>query len=91
MADSERFTLKAKPVTYNRAFVELYNWRNCGQVHGIHGMIDLEKMHALTVENPQNLGAYRIIEILLLLRSAHMVPRDQDKFVFYVNNYIDCN
>lgn len=22
-------------------------------------------------------------------RSAHVVPRDQDKFVFYVNNYID--
>ena len=28
-------------------------------------------------------------KISSVLRSAHMVPKDQDKFVFYVNNYID--
>ena len=89
VADPERFTPKGKPVTYTGAFVELYNWRNGGQVHEIHGMIELEKMRASTAENPRNLGAYRIIEISLVLHSAHVVPRDQDKFVFYVNNYID--
>ncbi len=52
-------------------------------------MIELEKMRALIVENPCNLGAHRIIEIWLVLRSAYMVPRDQDKVVFYINNYID--
>ncbi len=52
-------------------------------------MIELEKMRALIAENPHNLGAHRIIEISLILRSAHVVPRDQDKGVFYVNNYID--
>ena len=89
VVDPERFTLKGKPVIYTGAFVELYNWKNRGQVHKIYGMIELEKMHALTAENPRNLNAHRIIEISSVLRSAHMVPRDQDKFVFYVNNYID--
>lgn len=89
VADPERFTLKGKPVTYTGAFVELYNWTNREQVHEIHGMIELEKMRAWTVENPRNLGAYRIIEISSVLRSAHVVPRNQDKVMFYVNNYID--
>ncbi len=46
-------------------------------------------MRASIVENPRNLVAYRIIEISSILRSAYVVPRDQDKVVFYVNNYID--
>ena len=46
-------------------------------------------MRALTAENPCNLDVHWIIEISSVLRSAHMIPRDQDKFVFYVNNYID--
>ena len=29
-----------------------------------------------------------MIEISSVLHNAHMVPRNQDKFVFYVNNYI---
>ena len=52
-------------------------------------MIEFEKMRALTVENSRNLGTYRIIEISSVLYSAHMVPKDQNKFVFYVNHYID--
>ena len=52
-------------------------------------MIELEKMRTSTAENPRNLGAHRIIEISLVLRSAHVVLRDLDKFVFYVNNYIN--
>ena len=89
VADLEWFTPKSKPVIYIGALVELYNWRNYRQIYKIYKMIELEKMHALITENPCNLGAYLIIEISLVLRSAHMVPRDQDKVVFYVNNYID--
>ena len=69
--------------------MELYKWKNRGQVHEIHGMVELDKWHASTAENPRNLGAHRIIEVFLVLRSAHVVPRDQDRMVFYVNNYID--
>ena len=89
MADPERFTPKGKPVTYTGALVELYNWKNRRQVHKIYGMIELEKICVLITKNFRNLGACRIIEIFLILHSAHVVPRDQDKVVFYVNNYID--
>ena len=89
VADPERFTPKSKSVTYTGAFVELYNWRNSGQVYEIYGIIELEKMRALTMENSRNLGAHWIIEISLILCSAHLIPKDQDKFMFYDNNYID--
>ena len=91
MADPEWFTLKGKPVIYTRAFVELYNWRNHKQVHEIYEIIKLEKMRASIAENLRNLGAYWMMKILSILHSAHVVPRDQDKFVFYINNYIDWN
>ena len=87
--DPKRFTAKGKPITYIGAFVKLYKWRNRGQVYEIYGMVELDKWHASTAENPRNLGAHRIIEVSLVLRSAHVVPRDQDRMVFYVNNYID--
>ncbi len=46
-------------------------------------------MHTLIAENPCNLGAYQIVEIALILCNVYVVPRDQDKVVFYVNNYIN--
>ncbi len=52
-------------------------------------MIELEKMCALIAENPRKLNAHWIIEIFSILRSAHIVPRDKNKIVFYINNYID--
>ncbi len=89
VADPKRFTLKNKPVTYTRAFVELYNWRNHGQVYEIHGIIELEKMCASIAKNHRNLIAHQIIEISSILYSAYVVLSNQDKVVFYVNNYID--
>ena len=82
MADPEQFTLKGKPVIYTKAFVKFYNCKNCGQVHEIYGMIELEKMHVLTAKNQRNLDAHRIIKISSVLCSAHIVLRDQDKFMF---------
>ena len=46
-------------------------------------------MRALIAKKPCNLGVYWIIEISLILYSTHFIPKDQDKFVFYVNNYIN--
>ena len=60
-----------------------------GKVYEIHRMIELKKMHVLITENLHYLGAHQIIEISLVLYNAYLVPRDQDKFVFYINNYID--
>ena len=88
IADPEQFSPKSKLVTYIEIFVELYNWKNCGQVHEIK-MVELGKMRTLITKNPCNLSACQIIEIFLVLRSAHMVSKDQNKVVFYINNYID--
>ena len=89
MADPERFTSKDKPITYNGEFFELYRKKNNGQVHKISGIIELEKMCTLTAENPYNFDTHQIIEISLVLCSANMVSKDQNKFVLYNNNYID--
>ena len=40
-------------------------------------------------ENPHNLDAHCIVEISLILRSAYVIPRDQKRIVFHVNNYFD--
>ena len=76
VADPEQFTAKGKPIAYIGAFVELYKWRNRGQVQEIHGMVELDKWHASTAENFRNLGAHHIIKVSSVLRSAHVVPRD---------------
>lgn len=85
----KQFTLKSKPVIYTGTFVELYNRMNHGQVHKIYGIIGLERMCASTIENHRNLSTHHMIEISLVLYSAYIVPKDQDKFVFYINYYID--
>ncbi len=52
-------------------------------------MIKLEKMCTSITKNLCNLSTHRIIEISLVPRSTHMVLKNQDKFVFYINNFID--
>ncbi len=52
-------------------------------------MVELEKMRASTAKYPRNLGAHCIVEISSILRSTQVVSRDQERIVFYVNNYID--
>ena len=89
MADPKRFILKDKLVTYIGAFVELYIWKNGRQVYDIHRMIEVKKMRALTIKNSGNLNAHQIIEISLVLHITHMFPKNQDKFMFYINSYID--
>lgn len=55
----------------------------------MHKMIEFEKIYTLTTENLFNLGAYRMIKILSVLNNAYIVSKDQNKFVFYINNNID--
>lgn len=52
----------------------------------IYKIIELEKIHALTMENSYNLNTYQIIKISLVLYNAHIIPINPDKFVFYINN-----
>ena len=88
IVDLERFTLKDKLVIYIGAFVELDNGRNRKQVHKIYGIIELEKRRISIAKNFCNLGAYRIIQTSSVLYNAHVVLKDQNKFGFYINNYI---
>lgn len=77
IVDPKWFSLKNKPVTYTRAFIELYNWRNHGQVYENIGIIKLKSICALTAKNFFHLGTHHIIEILLVLQSAYIILRDQ--------------
>ncbi len=88
IADLERLTDKSKPITYIGAFVELYNERNRGQVYEIHEVIELEKMCTSMAKLPRYLGAHCIVKISSIFCSAYVIPRDQERIVFYVNNYI---
>lgn len=88
VADLKWFILKNKPVIYTRTFIELYNWKTRMQVYKIYEMIEFEKMHTLTAENLCNLSAYWIIQISLILSSVHIIFRNQEKFIFYINNCI---
>lgn len=76
MANSERFSLKSKPVIYTRTFVEFYNLRNYKQIHKIYGMIELQKIYTLTMDNFNHLDAHQIIMIFLILSSAYIVSKN---------------
>ena len=52
-------------------------------------MVEFEKWRASIAKNCRNLSAYQILEISLILRNAHVISRDQERIVFYVNNHID--
>lgn len=54
-------------------------------------MVELKSWRTLIIQNPYILGAYCIIKISFVLHSADIVPKDQEKTVFYINNYIDGN
>ena len=73
VADLEWFTLKDKPITYTGGFVELYNWRNRGQIHEIYRMIEIEKIRTSTAENLHNFGVFQIIGISLVLYSVYVI------------------
>lgn len=89
ITDQKQFTHRNKLVIYTGAFVEFYIKKNHIQVHKIYGITELEKIYASTIENCYNFDAHQIIVISLVIYNAHIIFKDKDKFLFYVNNYID--
>lgn len=85
VTDSERFIIKNKLIT----FIELHNRKDDKHVYEIYEMIEFEEMYVLIVENFHNLDLYWIIEISLILYSINVTPRNQNKVIFYVINYIN--
>ena len=45
-------------------------------------------MLALTIKNSHNLSTYEIIKKASVVYNIYVVSKDQNKFIFYVNNYI---
>lgn len=58
MTDSKQFTFKNKPITYSEAYIDLYNWKNYGQVYKIYKIIELKKMRILIAKNLHNFDTY---------------------------------
>ena len=52
-------------------------------------MVELEKWYASITKNSYNLGTHCIVEISSILRSAYVILKDQERIVFYINNYIN--
>lgn len=54
-------------------------------------MVEFKNWRTLIAQKPYILGTYYIIKIFFVLHSANIVSKDQEKTVFYINNYIDGN
>ena len=52
-------------------------------------MAKLEMYPTLKAETFLNLNAYWFYKISSILQNVHIMPKDNDGNVFYVNNYID--
>ena len=59
------------------------------QVYRIYEIVELEKMSAWITKNFCNFDTHQIMKISLILCSTHIVFKDQNKLVFYINNYIN--
>lgn len=91
MADPDLFFQKYKLVTYARVFVEYYNQKNHKQVLEKHEIIELKKINTLIIQNSCNFGAYLSIEIFMVFCITHIIFRNKNKVMFYVNNFINQN
>lgn len=88
VANLEWFIAKKKPIIYTKAYIELYNQKNCEQIHKIHKIAELKKQRNLTTKYYHNFGIYCIVKISLILHSAYVVSKNQERIMFYINNYI---
>ena len=89
VADLKCFILKDKLVIYTKTFIEPYNWKNHKQIYEIYMIIKFKKLNTLITKNPHNFGIHSMIKILLVIYNNHIISKNQDKIVFYVNNYIN--
>jgi len=88
IVDDSRHDSKGAPIQYTGVFINLLRLRNNGQVHGIHGMVEVEDWPQVRTQNPRNIGYRRFFDMSTILRSAHIIPTDNTG-LYYVNNYVD--
>ena len=87
--DPLRRNFKNKPLKYTGAFIELFKWRNQGQIHETHGMLEVESWPLNNIRKSRMLNARRFYEISNIIHCAHVVPAGESSSIFYVNYWID--
>jgi len=87
--DHQRPNSKGRPQRYTGALFELKRWINRGATHPVHGMHEVENFPPNTSQNSRLLGPRRFYDLSHIIRSAHLVPANQARTRFYVNNFID--
>ena len=77
-------------------FMRLLKFRNKGEQHNVHGMIELEHWPSATIKRARQLKVWKVFPIKSVLRSAHVVPANGKRVdtsdegeVYYLNNYAD--
>ena len=78
-----------RALRYTGALIELFKWRNRGQVHPTYGMFEVERWPSNGSTQPCNLGAVRFYKIPTVIHCAHLVPADALASKFYVNNWVN--
>ena len=86
--DDSRHDSKGAPVQYTGVFIDLLHFRNNGQVHKVHGMVEVEDWPQVRTQNPRNIGHRYFFDMSTILRSAHIIPTDSIG-LYYINNYVD--
>lgn len=82
---------KRRSRVYSGALIEVLRLRKGGEVHEVHGMIEVERWpKPIQDRQRRSLGNTRIYPMSTILRSAHLVPATLDgDDIFFINNYID--
>jgi hypothetical protein len=86
--DDSRHDSKGAPVYYTGAFIELLRLKRNGQVHSVHGMVEVEDWPQMLSQNPRDIGHRCFFDMSTILRSAHVIPTG-NAGVYYINNYVD--
>ena len=87
--DNERHDWNGRARRYTGAFVETFRWCNGGECNDIHGMFEVERHPINNARNPRKLGPRRIYEMPTIIRSAHVVPSNEQGTRMFVNNWLD--
>jgi hypothetical protein len=88
VVDDSRRDSKGAPIQYTGVFINLLRLKNNGQVHSVHGMVEVEDWPQVRTQNPRNISHRYFFDMSTILRSAHIIPTDNTG-IYYVNNYVD--
>jgi hypothetical protein len=81
---------RGQSLRYVGALIDLFQLRNQGRHHDVHGMIEVQRVVRDPTRRHRTLGHRRFYRLDLIHRSAHLVPAGRNKpGIYYINPYID--